>query len=69
MDRSLLAVLEILDVFFDVSRRVDGEDVAVASEVVERVAVYSVWGLLGGKEKDGTCLRVSIICSGCEGCQ
>jgi hypothetical protein len=66
VNRSLVAVLEVLDILFDVARRVDREDVPVASIVVERVAVYGVRRLLSGEEKDGARLRVGIICFGCE---
>jgi hypothetical protein len=64
MDGSLVAVLKVLDVFFDMSRGVDRKDVAVAGIVIERIAVYGVRRLLSGKEEDGACLCVGIICFG-----
>ena len=48
MDGGLITVLEVLDVFLDVTGGVDREDVAVASVVVEGVAVNCVRGLLCG---------------------
>ena len=69
VNRGLVAVLEVLDVLLDMAFGIDREDVAVASIVVERVAVYGVWRLLGGKEEDRTRLSVGIICFGCGTCQ
>jgi hypothetical protein len=42
MNSGLVTVLIVLNVFVEVARGVDGEDIAKACMVVERVAVYCV---------------------------
>jgi hypothetical protein len=52
VDRGLVAVLEVLDIFGEVPGRIDGEDVAEARVLVEGVAVDRVGGEFGGEEED-----------------
>jgi hypothetical protein len=69
VDCGFVAVLEILDILLDVSRGVDGEDVAITSIIIEWVAVYSIRRLFGGKEEDGARFCVGIARFGCAVCQ
>lgn len=69
MDRRLVAVFEILDVLLDVTGRVDREDVAVASVVVEWVTVHGIGWLLGRQEENSARLCVGIVCFCCTGCK
>jgi hypothetical protein len=61
MDGGLVTVLKVLDVFFDVTRGVDREDVAVASVVVEGIAINCVRGLLCGQEEYGAGFGIGVI--------
>ena len=65
VDRGLVAVFEVLNVLLDVSRLVDREEVAMAGEVVERVAVYGIRRLFGRQKEDGTRFCVCVVCAGC----
>jgi hypothetical protein len=65
VDCSLVAVLVILNVLFHATRGVDGEDVAVAGMIVERVAIHGIRRRLCRKEEDGARLGVCVVCSGC----
>lgn len=51
----------VLDVLLQTAGLVDGEDIPVAREIVERVAVDVVGRLVGGEDKDGASLGVSIV--------
>lgn len=68
MNRRLVAVFVILNVLLDVTRWVDREDVAVASVVVEWVAVHGIRRLLGGKKENSARLCVGIVRLCCRDC-
>lgn len=67
VDSRLVAVLVVLDILLERSIAVDVEDVSIAGILVEGVAVDVVRWLSRGKEEDGACLGVCLLCLCCRG--
>ena len=61
VDGGVVLVRVVLDVFLQTALVVDGEHVAVAGEVVERVTINVVRRLIGGKYENGTGLGVDVV--------
>lgn len=61
VDRGVVLVRVVLDVLLQAALLINREHVAIASKVVERVAIHVVGRLVGSKNKDGTGLGVCII--------
>jgi hypothetical protein len=61
VDGGVVLVRVVLHVFFQTALVVDGKDVAVAGEVVERIAVDVIRRLVGGENEDGTGLGVGVV--------
>jgi hypothetical protein len=64
VDGGVVLVRVVLDIFFQTALVVDRENVAIAGEIVERVAVDIVRRLVGGEHEDRASLGVSIVGSG-----
>lgn len=64
MNGGLFAILVVLNILLDMAGWVDGEDVSVASIIIEWVAVDCIGRFLCGKEEDGASFGVGIVCFG-----
>jgi hypothetical protein len=65
VDGGLVAVLKVLDVFLHATRRIDREDVAIASVVIKGVTIYGVRRLLRRKQENGSSFGIDIVRFGC----
>jgi hypothetical protein len=61
VDGGVVLIGVVLDVFFQTTLVVDGEDIAIAGKVVERVAIDVVRRLIGCEHEDGTGLGVGVV--------
>lgn len=61
VDCGVVLVRVVLDVLLQATLLVDGENVSITGEVVERISVDVVRRLVGSKNKDGTSLGVGIV--------